>query len=144
MVSPVEHLSFTVKMVTIFILPPEWEVHVPSNMMNIHTNILTKVCNSLFRIALRSCVTHFEFSRSLCHFGGICLIDDFTVGEHVRSNFIQRWQNNSCGNWVMDNSRVESIDEYSFIHSLTEISSIITEAWIPCFTVSKTSNNIRA
>merc|ERR1711887_129192 len=132
--SPVEKFTFAIKIITITVFPPEGEIHMPCDVMNIHTHIFTKVGNTLFRVLLGTSVSHCELSRCGCHLSSVSLIDYFAVGEHVRCYFIQRWEDQTISNRVMDDRNKESINKYSLIHPLTEVYSITEEAGRKLFT----------
>jgi len=133
---PEEKFSLAVQMVTIGIIPPEGIINMPGNVMDVHTDIFSEVGNMLFGVLLGSGELHVEVARSLCHLSSVGLLDDFRVGEKVRSNFVHgRHDENFSVSAVSDHS-VNGIDELAFVHLLSEEGSIL-DSTFPSMTMEK-------
>ena len=62
------------------------------------------------------------------------LIDDFGVGEEVRSDLVQRGKNDSFAQFGVDDGGVNGIDEYTLVQSFTEVGGIMNSS-VPIITV---------
>merc|ERR1711915_1121014 len=116
---------------SIFVLPPEGEIHMPCNVMHVHTNIFSKVSYTLFLVLLGTSEVHHEFTWGISHLCSVSLLDDFTVCEQVRSNLIEWRKNNAMSKIRVNDSSVKGINKLSFIHALSPVGCVVNST-VPC------------
>jgi len=109
---------------------------VPGNVVSVHSNVLSEIGYSLFRVLLGPCESGLEFARGLCLLSPISCFNDFAVGEEMRSDLIEWGKYNMLSQRRMDDRNIECIHEFSLIDNLAEVSSVADEC-IPVLAVNE-------
>merc|ERR1719470_305962 len=90
--------------------------------------------NVLFGILLGAGELHLEFSWLSRHLSTVGLLNNFSVCEKVRSDFIKRWEDHTTGYWSVSNECEESVDKLSLVHLLPEKRGV-ANCTFPIYTV---------
>jgi len=123
---PEEKFSLAVQMVAVLVLPPEGVVHVPGDVMDVHSDIFSEVGNVLFCVPLASSEVHVEGARNLGHLRFVGFLDDLGIGEHVGGDLVERRENDSFAEVGVVKGGVQGIYELALIHPFPEESGIVT------------------
>ncbi len=71
------------------VVPPEGELQVPGNVVGVDADVITELGDTRLWVALAASERGPNLGWGLCHLGRVGFLDDFTVGEEMRSDLIE-------------------------------------------------------